>query len=185
MSFLKKLFGGSDAAQAASEDSASIPQHFFLVVGGLRIRAEFFEVPPSREYDTKSIGYVMNGPRGGQYGLFDDAALTEWTKAGLLLTNVAGVSFRPDALQRLEYLPSCEIALVPEPNIEHDRNAIAVWDANRSYHVGYLPRGIAPHGALSAHTGYVFRQYRDKRTNAVLGLKLVLGPGLTLDTPND
>lgn len=185
MSFLKKLFGGSDAARAAAEDSASIPHHFSLVVGGLRIPAEFLEVPPSRDYDTKSIGYVMNGPRGGQYGLFDDAALTEWTKAGLLLTNVAGVSFRPDALQRLEFLPSCEIALVPEPKNKHDPNAIGVWDANRRYHVGYLPRGIAPHGTLSEHTGYVFRQYRDKRTNAVLGLKLVLGPNLTLDIPDD
>jgi len=185
MSFLKKLFGGFDPAPTAAEDSASIPQHFYLVVGGLRIPAEFLEVPPSADYDTKSIGYVMNGPRGGQYGLFDDAALTEWTKAGLLLTNVAGVSFRPDVLQRLEFLPSCEICLVPEPNNEHDRNAIAVWDAKRRYQVGYLPRDIAPHGALIAHKGYVFRQYRDKRTNAVLGLKLVLGPSLVLDIPDD
>src|SRR3954469_10286853 len=102
MSFLKSLFGGSDHVKAAAENSASIPDHFFVVVGGLRIAAEFLEGPPSGDYETKSLGYVMTGPRGGQYGLFDDAALAEWTKAGLLLTNVAGVSFRPDAMQRLE-----------------------------------------------------------------------------------
>ena len=33
---------------------------------------------------------------------------------------------------------------MPEPENEHDPNAVAVWDAERRVQAGYLPAGIAP-----------------------------------------
>lgn len=143
MNFLRRWLGGAASGDGPATDAAVIPHHFEMVLGSLRIPAEFLEVPPSRDYDTMSIGYVINGPRGGQHGLFDESLPSEWTKAGLLLTRVAGVSYRTDALQRLEFLPSSAVSLVPEPLNEHDRNAIGVWDAGRRYQVGYIPRDTA------------------------------------------
>ena len=36
------------------------------------------------------------------------------------------------------------LALVPEPDNEHDPNAVAVWNEQRTLQVGYVPREIAP-----------------------------------------
>lgn len=182
MGFLTRLLGV--AVRPAQAETASIPDRFFLQLPDLRIEAQFLEVPPSEEYETYSIGYAMTGPRGGQYGLSDDASVASWRKAGLLLTRVAGVSFRSHALQRMEFLPSNEVALVPEPGNRNDRNAVGVWDLHQGMQLGYLPREVAALRSFSGHRGYVFRQYRDADTNAVLGLRLVLGPGLALDIPD-
>ena len=56
---------------------------------------------------------------------------------------VAGVSYRLDALQDDAFAPGLPLALVPEPDNEHDPNAIAVWDDNRRLQVGYVPAEIA------------------------------------------
>ena len=34
--------------------------------------------------------------------------------------------------------------LVPEPENEHDPHAVAIWNAERSLQVGYVPREVAP-----------------------------------------
>ena len=47
------------------------------------------------------------------------------------VVNVAGVSFRIDELQADAFAPGRRLALVAEPDNEHDPNAIAVWDAER------------------------------------------------------
>ena len=41
------------------------------------------------------------------------------------------------------FAPGQPLELVPEPDNPHDPNAIAVWNAGRSLHVGYLPREYA------------------------------------------
>ena len=56
---------------------------------------------------------------------------------------VAGVSYRLDALQDDAFAPGRPLALVPEPDNEHDPNAIAVWDDHRRLQVGYVPAEIA------------------------------------------
>jgi hypothetical protein len=56
---------------------------------------------------------------------------------------VAGVSYRLDALQNDAFAPGRRLALVPEPDNEHDRNAIGVWDEDRRLQVGYVPAEIA------------------------------------------
>src|SRR5881227_1265759 len=52
---------------------------------------------------------------------------------------VAGVSYRLDALQDDAFAPGRRLALVAEPDNEHDPNAIAVWDEERRVQAGYVP----------------------------------------------
>jgi hypothetical protein len=56
---------------------------------------------------------------------------------------VAGVSYRLDALQDNAFAPGRRLALVPEPDNEHDPNAIGVWDGDRRLQAGYVPAEIA------------------------------------------
>jgi hypothetical protein len=56
---------------------------------------------------------------------------------------VAGVSYRLDALQDEGFSPGRRLALVPEPENEHDPQAIGVWDAERRMQAGYVPAEIA------------------------------------------
>jgi HIRAN domain len=56
---------------------------------------------------------------------------------------VAGTSYRTDALQDDAFAPGRPLALVPEPDNEHDPNAIGVWDAERRVQAGYVPAEVA------------------------------------------
>jgi len=56
---------------------------------------------------------------------------------------VAGVSYRLDALQDDAFAPGRRLALVPEPDNEHDLHAIGVWDDERRLQAGYVPAEIA------------------------------------------
>jgi hypothetical protein len=56
---------------------------------------------------------------------------------------VAGVSYRLDALQDDAFAPGRRLALVPEPDNEHDPRAIGVWDEDRRVQAGYVPAEIA------------------------------------------
>jgi HIRAN domain len=57
---------------------------------------------------------------------------------------VAGVSFRPDAVADASFDPGARLALVPEPDNEHDPGAIAIWNGARTLQAGYVPRDTAP-----------------------------------------
>jgi HIRAN domain len=57
--------------------------------------------------------------------------------------NVAGVSYRAGALQDDAFSPGRRLTLVPEPDNEHDPNAIGVWDGDRRVQAGYVPAEIA------------------------------------------
>ena len=56
---------------------------------------------------------------------------------------VAGVSYRIDALQDDAFAPGKRLALVAEPDNEHDPHAIGVWDSERRVQAGYVPAEIA------------------------------------------
>jgi hypothetical protein len=56
---------------------------------------------------------------------------------------VAGVSFRTEAVADASFDPGQRLALVPEPENEHDPNAVAVWNAERTLQAGYVPRELA------------------------------------------
>jgi HIRAN domain len=57
---------------------------------------------------------------------------------------VAGVSFRPGAVDDASFDPGRRLVLVPEPHNEHDPNAIAIWNEERTLQAGYVPREVAP-----------------------------------------
>jgi len=56
---------------------------------------------------------------------------------------VAGVSYRIDALQDDAFAPGRRLALVAEPDNEHDPHAIGIWDSERRVQAGYVPAEIA------------------------------------------
>jgi HIRAN domain len=57
---------------------------------------------------------------------------------------VAGASYRAEALQDDAFAPGRRLALVREPDNEHDPNAVAIWDAERRLQGGYVPAETAP-----------------------------------------
>jgi hypothetical protein len=57
---------------------------------------------------------------------------------------VAGISFRPGAVEDESFAPGRRLALVPEPENEHDPNAVAIWNEQRTRQAGYVPRDVAP-----------------------------------------
>ena len=76
-----------------------------------------------------------------------DAATGErvrWEDERIRVVPVAGVSFRPEALEDASFEPGRPLALVPEPDNEHDPNAVGIWNEERTVQAGYVPRDIAP-----------------------------------------
>jgi hypothetical protein len=76
-----------------------------------------------------------------------DAATEEpvrWADERFRVVKVAGASYRAEALQDPAFDPGQPLALVLEPDNEHDPNAIAIWDAERRLQAGYVPAEIAP-----------------------------------------
>ena len=76
-----------------------------------------------------------------------DAATGErvrWEDPRLRVVPVAGVTYRPEALEDASFDPGCRLALVPEPDNEHDPNAVSIWNAERTLQVGYVPAAVAP-----------------------------------------
>ena len=66
-----------------------------------------------------------------------------WEDERVRVVPVAGVSFRPEALEDPSFEPGLPLALVPEPENEHDPNAVAIWNDDRALQVGYVPRDDA------------------------------------------
>jgi HIRAN domain-containing protein len=76
-----------------------------------------------------------------------DAATGEvvrWEDERVRVVPVAGVSFRPEAHEDPSFDPGLSVALVPEPDNEHDPNAVGIWDEERRLQAGYVPAESAP-----------------------------------------
>jgi FtsP/CotA-like multicopper oxidase with cupredoxin domain len=61
----------------------------------------------------------------------------------LRVVAVAGVTFRPGNVDDASFDPGQRLALVPEPENEHDPNAVAIWNQERTLQAGYVPRETA------------------------------------------
>ena len=70
--------------------------------------------------------------------------VVRWEDPRVRVIPAAGVSYRPEALADPSFDPGARLALVPEPENEHDPNAVAIWNATRTLQVGYVPAAIAP-----------------------------------------
>jgi hypothetical protein len=85
--------------------------------------------------------------RGDSGFYLRDAATGEpvrWSDPRIRVVPVAGVSYRADVLEDASFDPGKPVALVPEPDNVHDPNAVAIWNAERTLQLGYVPRDVAP-----------------------------------------
>jgi hypothetical protein len=106
-----------------------------------------------------------------------DAATGEamrWDDERVRVVKLAGASYRTDALQDDAFAPGRRLALVREPDNEHDPNAVAVFDAERRLQAGYVPADVAPllRGDEQAVSLWEFRGEDGTR----IGLRVLLAP---------
>jgi hypothetical protein len=106
-----------------------------------------------------------------------DAATGEamkWDDPRVRVVKLAGASYRGDALQDDAFTPGRRLALVREPENEHDPNAVAVFDAERRLQAGYVPAEVAPElsGDEQAVALWEFRGEDGRR----IGLRILLAP---------
>jgi HIRAN domain len=87
---------------------------------------------------------------------------------------VAGVSYRLDALQADAFAPGRRLALVPEPENEHDPHAIAIWDEARRVQAGYVPAEVARE--LAAEEWQAVSLYEFFEDDTRVGLRVLLAP---------
>jgi hypothetical protein len=82
---------------------------------------------------------------GAGYRLRDAASgePVRWEDPRLRVVAVAGVTFRPGNVEDASFEPGRRLALVPEPDNEHDPNAVAIWNEDRTLQAGYVPREVA------------------------------------------
>ena len=66
-----------------------------------------------------------------------------WEDERIRVVPVAGVSFRAEAVADGSFDPGARLALVREPENEHDANAVGVWNREQTLQAGYIPREVA------------------------------------------
>jgi hypothetical protein len=98
----------------------------------------------------------------------------KWDDPRVRVVKLAGASYRADALQDDGFAPGRRLALVREPENEHDTNAVAVYDAERRVQAGYVPAEVAPElrGDEQAVSLWEFRGEDGQR----IGLRVLLAP---------
>jgi len=106
-----------------------------------------------------------------------DAATEEFVRNDdprIRVIKLAGSSYRLDALQEEAFAPGKRLILVPEPDNEHDPNAIGVWDAERRAHAGYVPADIA--ASLDADAWQAVSLLEFFEGDQRVGLRVLLAP---------
>jgi hypothetical protein len=99
-----------------------------------------------------------------------------WEDERIRVVPVAGVSYRADALDDPSFDPPSRLALVPEPDNEHDPHAVGIWNGARTLQVGYVPAAVAPELAGDEQALALWRVDG--------GLRVLLAPvGAWLGTP--
>jgi hypothetical protein len=87
---------------------------------------------------------------------------------------VAGVSYRLDDVQAEGFAPGRRLALLPEPDNEHDPNAIAIWDEDRRVQAGYVPAELARTLSAEEWQAVSLREFSDEGRRG--GLRVLLAP---------
>ena len=95
--------------------------------------------------ESERLRLWLEKARGGGYRLRDAATGEEvrWEDPRIRVVPVAGVSFRPEEVADASFDPGERLALVHEPDNEHDPNAVAIWNEPRTLQAGYVPRELA------------------------------------------
>ena len=103
-------------------------------------------MPPSSDRPTSERVRLWFERRERGFSLRDAATgePVRWEDPRIRVIPVAGVSYRADALDDTSFDPGRRLALVPEPQNEHDPNAVGIWNESRTLQLGYVPAAIAP-----------------------------------------
>ena len=132
-------------------------------------------MPPESSSRSDRLRIWLERGESG-YWLRDAAsgAALKWDDERLRVVKVAGATYRLDELQDDAFAPGRRLALVREPENEHDPNAISIWDADRRLQAGYVPAEIAPElrGDEQAVSLWEFRDDDGRR----IGLRVLLAP---------
>jgi hypothetical protein len=132
-------------------------------------------VPPGSSSSSERLRIWLERGESG-YWLRDAATedAMKWDDPRVRVVKLAGVSYRAEALQDDGFAPGQRLALVREPENEHDPNAVAVWDAERTLQAGYVPAEVAPEleGDEQAVSLWEFRGEDGQR----IGLRVLLAP---------
>ena len=109
------------------------------------------------------------------YWLRDAAtsAAVRWDDDRLLVVSVAGASYRLHALDDAGFEPGRRLALVPEPENEHDPNAIGIWDEERRLQAGYVPADSTSRVPPDAQALSLW-EFRDGERR--VGLRVLIAP---------
>ena len=124
-------------------------------------------------------GFWLRDAASGDALRWEDERLAA---AGVRVIAVAGASYRLDALADPAFAPGSKLALVPEPENEHDPNAVAVWDAARRLQAGYVPAETAPELALPLQAVALWEWLDDGGRRVGLRV-LVAPPAVWIGTP--
>ncbi len=115
---------------------------------------------PTHDYELVKVphsdrggGYYVRRTRDGQGVRWETLTLRD----GLEAVEVAGVSYRQDALQEKAFRPGAALQLIPEPKNPQDPNAVGIWDKSRRVQVGYVPKERATTIAKLLHPGHQLR----------------------------
>jgi len=113
---------------------------------------------------------------GDGYRLRDTAtnALVREDDPRVRVIAVAGVSHRAEVLQDAGFEPGRPLALVPEPENEHDSHAIGIWDEERRVQAGYVPRELAHALRADEWQAVSLREFTDEGRR--VGLRVLLAP---------
>ena len=114
--------------------------------------------------------------------------------ARCLYCNVAGTSYRRDALQDASFNAGSPVILGPEPANPHDPNAVSVWDSSGTLQAGYVPATLSARVAGEFRNGnpqggLIISEFR-RGSDAGLrvGLHMLVAPlgslGLSIDPGN-
>jgi len=132
-------------------------------------------VPPGNSSNSERLRIWLERGESG-YWLRDAATgdALKWDDPRVRVVKLAGASYRADALQDDGFAPGRRLALVREPENEHDPNAVAIYDAERRVHGGYVPAEVAPalSGDEQAISLWEFRGEDGQR----IGLRVLLAP---------
>jgi HIRAN domain len=132
-------------------------------------------VPPGSFSSSDRLRIWLERGESG-YWLRDAATgdAMKWDDPRVRVVKLAGASYRAEALQDGGFAPGRRLVLVPEPENEHDPNAVAVYDSERRVQAGYVPAEVAPElrGDEQAVSLWEFRGEDGQR----IGLRVLLAP---------
>ena len=132
-------------------------------------------MPPEGSSSSERLRIWLERGESG-YWLRDAVSgdVMKWDDPRVRVVRLAGGSYRAAALQDDAFAPGRRLALVPEPENEHDPNAVAVYDAGRRLQAGYVPADVAPELAGDEQAVSLWEFLDEGRRR--IGLRILLAP---------